>query len=99
VILRTIRARLTLWYTSLLTLSFLALGGTGYGLLAYTLSQESDAALRGCPNPGRTDRGGGNFHPRTDEVFRRFLASPSGYFERLPPDLLFPGETAPGEQA
>ena len=31
--IRSIRARLTLWYTSLLTVTFLLLGGTAYGLL------------------------------------------------------------------
>jgi len=89
VIFRTIRARLTLWYTSLLTLSFLALGGTGYGLLSYTLSKESDAALRGVARTlAERDVGGaGTFIPgEIDEVFRRFFGfSPlDHYFERLP---------------
>ena len=88
-ILRTIRARLTLWYTSLLTLSFLVLGGTGYGLLTYTLSQESDAALRGVAQTLAERVGGGTetFIPaEIDEVFRRFFGfSPLvHYFERLP---------------
>ena len=88
-IFRTIRARLTLWYTSLLTLSFLALGGTGYGLLSYTLSKESDAALRGVARTlAERDVGGaGTFIPgEIDEVFRRFFGfSPlDHYFERLP---------------
>ena len=87
--LRTIRARLTLWYTTLLTLSFLILGSTGYGLLSYTLSQESDAALRGVAQT-LAQRGGGGaetFIPaEIDEVFRRFFGfSPlERYFERLP---------------
>ncbi len=87
--LTTIRARLTFWYTSLLTLSFLVLGSTGYGLLTYTLSQESDAALRGVAQT-LAERGGGStetFIPaEIDEVFRRFFGfSPlERYFERPP---------------
>ena len=42
-----IRSRLTLWYTGLLALTFLILGGAGFGLLGYTLSRETDVALRG----------------------------------------------------
>jgi heavy metal sensor kinase len=45
--LRSIRARLTLWYTSLLTLTLLLLGGTAYGLLGYSLARDLDRALQG----------------------------------------------------
>ena len=88
--LRTIRARLTFWYTGLLSLSFLLLGGTGYGLLSYTLSQEADAALRGVAQTLAERVGGGaeSFIPgEIDEVFRRFFGfSPlERYFEHLPP--------------
>jgi len=89
VLLTTIRARLTFWYTSLLTLSFLVLGGTGYGLLSYTLSKESDAALRGVAQT-LVERAGGSaetFVPdEIEEVFRQFFGfSPlERYFERLP---------------
>ena len=88
--LRTIRGRLTFWYTSVLSLSFLVLGGAGYGLLAYTLSQESDAGLRRVAQTlaERTGTGLESFIPsEIDEVFRRFLGfSPlEHYFERLPP--------------
>jgi len=87
----TIRARLTFWYTSLLTLSFLVLGGTGYGLLSYTLSQESDAALRGVAQTLAERVGGGaeTFIPaEIDEVFRRFFGfSPlEHYFQRFLPE-------------
>ncbi len=90
-ILRTIRARLTLWYTSLLTLSFLVLGGTGYGLLSYTLSKEADAALRGVARTlaQRVVGGAENFIPdEIDEVFRRFFGfSPlEPYFQRILPE-------------
>jgi two-component system OmpR family sensor kinase len=88
VILRTIRARLTLWYTSLLTLSFLVLGGTGYGLLSYTLSKEADAALRGVARTLAERAGGAEtlIPGEIDEAFRRFFGfSPlDPYFERLP---------------
>jgi two-component system OmpR family sensor kinase len=87
---RSIRARLTLWYTSLLTATFLLLGGTAYGLLVYTLSQETDAALRGVAQ-GLAEREGGRagafFPPDVDELFRHFFGfSPMDrYFERLDP--------------
>ena len=45
--IRSIGARLTVWYTSLLTLTFLLLGGIAYGLLAYSLSRDMDSALNG----------------------------------------------------
>src|SRR5262245_17311167 len=45
--LRSIRARLTLWYTSLLTITVLLLGGTAYGLLGYSLGRDLDRALQG----------------------------------------------------
>lgn len=40
-----IRARLNFWYTSLLTVTLLLLGGSAYGLLSYSLRHEVDAAL------------------------------------------------------
>ena len=43
--IRSIRARLTLWYSGLLAVTFLLLGGVGYGLLAYSLGNDVDAAL------------------------------------------------------
>jgi len=85
----TIRARLTFWYTSLLTLSFLVLGGTGYGLLSYTLSQESDAALRGVAQT-LAERGGGGAESFIPSESRRSSGGSSAslrwrrYFERLP---------------
>ena len=45
--IRSIGTRLTLWYSSLLTLTFLLLAGAAYGLLAYSLSEDVDAALSG----------------------------------------------------
>jgi heavy metal sensor kinase len=44
---RSIRARLTLWYTSLLSVTVLILGGAAYGLLGYSLARDIDRALHG----------------------------------------------------
>lgn len=44
---RSLRARLTLWYTSLLTITLLLLGGVAYGLLVYSLAYDVDVALQG----------------------------------------------------
>jgi heavy metal sensor kinase len=43
---RSIRARLTLWYTSLLTVTVLLLGGVAYGLVEYSLVHDVDTALQ-----------------------------------------------------
>ena len=45
--IRSIGARLTVWYTSILTVTLLVLGGVAYGLLAYSLSRDIDSALSG----------------------------------------------------
>ena len=74
--LKSIRVRLTFWYTSLLTVTFLILAGATNWLLVYTLSQDVDASLnsvakalieqaRKSPNPF--------FPPDIDDVFRRFF--------------------------
>lgn len=88
--IRSIRARLTLWYTSLLTVTFLLLGGTAYGLLAYSLSRDLDAALNGVAQAVANQAPPGinpPFPAHIDEVFRRFFGrSPFGrYFEMLDP--------------
>ncbi|MFQ5532422.1 MAG: sensor histidine kinase [Candidatus Methylomirabilales bacterium] len=74
--IRSIRARLTLWYTSLLTVTFLLLGGTAYGLLMYTLSREMDAALNSVAQ-ALADQAPRSFPtlfpPDVDRVFRRFF--------------------------
>ncbi len=88
--IRSIRARLTLWYTSLLTVTFLLLGGTAYGLLAYSLSRDLDTALKGVAQAvaKQAPRGISPFFAsRIDEVFRRFFGrSPfDRYFEMRDP--------------
>ena len=44
---RSIRLKLTFWYTGLLTLTCLLLGTLSYGLLGYSLNRDIDYALRG----------------------------------------------------
>ncbi len=96
--IRSIRARLTLWYTSLLTATFILLGGVGFGLLGYSLSKETDAALRGVAQALAEREGGGVggfVPPDIDDLFRRFFGfSPMDrYFERLDPfGRLDPGQ-------
>ena len=85
-----IRSRLTLWYTGLLAVIFLILGGAGYGLLEYTLSREADAALNGVAQAlaEKSKEGrGAPFPPEVDEIFRHFFGfSPMDrYFERQDP--------------
>jgi two-component system, OmpR family, sensor kinase len=88
--IRSIRARLTFWYSALLTLTFLILGGAGYGLLVYNLAHDLDTALSGvakvlAEQAGRS--GGPPFSAEIDEVFRRFFGfSPwQRHFEVIPP--------------
>lgn len=94
--IRSIRARLTFWYTSLLALSLLLLGGAGYALLAYNLSQDVDTALSGVGRvlAEQAHRGSPTFFsPDVDEIFRRFFGfSPwDRYFEMIEP----PGRSGP----
>jgi len=74
--IRSIGSKLTVWYTSLLTLTFLLLGGISYGLLAYSLSRDMDSALNGVAEVmAQKTRLGGNapFPSDVDELFRRFF--------------------------
>jgi heavy metal sensor kinase len=100
--IRSIRARLTLWYTSLLTVTFLLLGGAGYALLVYSLDHDVDEALKSVAQVlvERAHGGTAPFPPsEVDEVFRRFFGfSPwdryFGMFDpmgRLDPRLPPPG--------
>lgn len=88
--IRSIRTRLTLYYSTLLSLTFLLLGGTAYGLLVYNLSRDADAALNGVAQvlARQAPRGSPTFFPPdVDQVFRRFFGfSPfERYFEMLDP--------------
>lgn len=88
--IRSIRTRLTLWYTSLLAITFLILGVTTYLLVNYTLRREADSALKSVAvtlaerSAGESRRG---FPSDVDEIFRRFFGSlPMGpYFEWIDP--------------
>jgi hypothetical protein len=74
--IRSIGTRLTVWYTSLLTITFLLLAATAYGLLAYSLSRDMDSALKGVGEivAQRARADGSTFFPsNVDELFRRFL--------------------------
>jgi two-component system, OmpR family, sensor kinase len=87
---RSIRARLTLWYTSLLTVTVLVLGGTAYGLLGYSLAQDVDKALQGVAQVvAERSRGGqASLVPGDiDSLFRQFFGlSPwDRYVERRYP--------------
>lgn len=74
--IRSIGTKLTIWYTSLLTLTILLLVGVAYGLLAYNLSREVDSALNGVAKvmAQRAQRGGDAFFPSdVDALFRKFF--------------------------
>ncbi len=91
--LKSIGARLTFWYTGILSLTLLLLGTIAYGLLTFSLSHEIDTALKGLgqviadrePEKGRT-----HLPPNLDELFQRFFGfSPSNrYFEMVNPSNL-----------
>ena len=88
--MKSIRSRLTLWYVSLLTITFVALGGAAYGLLSYSLYAEIDNALKGVGNVF-VERAGLEWQrplpPELDEIFRRFFgfAPVKRYFQMLDP--------------
>jgi hypothetical protein len=74
--IRSVGTRLTLWYTSLLTLTFILLAGTAYGFLTYSLSHDLDAALEGVAGTLAKQAHGGAtsfFSSEVDEVFRHFF--------------------------
>jgi len=100
--IRSIRARLTLWYTALLTVTFFLLAGVGYGLLSFSLIKDLDAALGGVARvlAERAHSDTASFPPsEIDELFRRFFGfSPwhryFGMFDprgRMDPRLPGPG--------
>ncbi|MEW6665731.1 MAG: heavy metal sensor histidine kinase [Thermodesulfobacteriota bacterium] len=74
--IRSIKARLTLWYTGLLGIAFLLLGGVGYGLMAYSLLHDVDRALNGVGRvlADRAQREAALIPPPDiDDLFRRFF--------------------------
>jgi heavy metal sensor kinase len=88
--LRSIGARLTFWYTGILSLTLVLLGSIAYGLLTYSLSHDLDAALQGVARAiAEQARKGGRAElpPDLNEIFRRFFGfSPAHpHFEMLDP--------------
>jgi two-component system OmpR family sensor kinase len=88
--LRSIGARLTFWYTGILSLTLLLLGTLAYGLLTYSLSQDLDAALNGVAQAiaAQAQKDGRSQLPSDlNEIFRRFFGfSPAHpHFEMLDP--------------
>jgi heavy metal sensor kinase len=85
----SIRARLTFWYTSLLTVTLLVLGGAAFVLLSYSLSHEVDVALTGVARTLAERSRGSSAIPPSDieELFRRFFGfSPwDRYYQILDP--------------
>jgi two-component system, OmpR family, sensor kinase len=85
----SIRTRLTLWYTTLLAITFVILGLAAYVLVSYTLHREADSALRSIATTlaERKVAESGNFPPNVDDVFRRFFGLPpvEPFFEWVDP--------------
>lgn len=75
-LVRSIRLKLTFWYTGLLTLTCLLLGGLSYGLLSYSLNRDIDYALRGITDVLKTtvERRTDTILPaEIDDIFRQFF--------------------------
>ena len=88
--IKSIRARLTLWYTVVSTVLVLLLGVSAYELLSYSLSREVDAALQGVASTLVERARGGKAVPSVpdvDDLFRRFFGfSPwDRYYRMLDP--------------
>jgi heavy metal sensor kinase len=72
----SIRARLTLWYTGLLTVTLLLLGGVTYGLMVRSLDRDVDNALRNIAQVLSVQvrkEAAAMFPTNIDDVFRRFF--------------------------
>ncbi len=88
--IRSIRTRLTIWYTCLLTVTLLIVGGAAFGLLSYSLSHEMDSALDSVARTlvERDQNRSTTFVPsEIDQAFRRFFGfSPwDHYFQMRDP--------------
>src|SRR5438876_10317153 len=73
---RSIRARLTLWYTSLLTVTVLLLGGVAYWLVESSLVHDVDTALQAIAQvvaERPAARGAPLVPADIDALFRRFF--------------------------
>lgn len=68
-----------MWYTGLLAVTFLMLGGITYSLVAYTLYEETDSALRSVATTlaeHAKNKTSEYSAPDVDEIFRRFFGFP-----------------------
>lgn len=88
--LRSIGARLTLWYMGLLAGTLFVLGGAAYILLSFNLHREVDVALNGVATTlAEQAREGAerSYSDLIDQIFRRYFGfSPlDPYFEMLDP--------------
>ncbi len=88
--IKSIRTRLTLWYTSLLTVTLLIVGGAALGLLSYSLSHEMDSALHSVASAlieRDLSRSATLLPSEIDHAFRRFFGfSPwDEYFQMRDP--------------
>jgi two-component system OmpR family sensor kinase len=75
---KSIGAKLTMWYAGLLTLTFIVVGGIAYGMMTYSLAQDMDYALNGVAKvlAKRAHEASNPFFPRDiDQLFRRFFGS------------------------
>jgi heavy metal sensor kinase len=88
--IRSIRTRLTIWYTCLLTVTLLIVGGAAFGLLSYSLSREMDSALDSVARAlieRDQSRPATFLSSEIDQAFRRFFGfSPwDHYFQMRDP--------------
>ncbi len=88
--IKSIRTRLTIWYTCLLTVTLLIVGGAAFVLLSYSLSHEMDSALDSVARAlmERDQSRAATFPPsEIDQAFRRFFGfSPwDHYFQMRDP--------------
>ncbi len=88
--IKSIRTRLTIWYTCLLTVTLLIVGGAAFVLLSYSLSHEMDNALDSVARAliERDQSRATTFLPsEIDQAFRRFFGfSPwDHYFQMRDP--------------
>jgi len=97
---KSIGVRLTIWYAAILSVTLLFLGGAAYGLLAYSLAHDLDAALEGVAKMSAEQaraEGGPSLPPDVDDLFRHFFGfSPLNrslelFDTRGRPDLRRPG--------
>lgn len=88
--MRSIRIRLTVWYTGLLTVTLLILGGASYILLYYSLFHQMDVSLNSVAktvSERAHARASAVVPSEIEEIFRRFFGfSPwVPYFQMLDP--------------